>query len=327
MRRRVAEDAHAFEREVEQDPFLYEAIEGFEDLHVSDIQQALDELDDRLDRKTRRRIVIPWKMVAGVAAIIGVGVALFSVLPMSGDGNMANESTPAEAETEATQGPDYKPRYVQPSFSVLEAPEVEAIATADSTETVPDEMEEAVALAEPVVIPAQEETQRSERVAPTNADSKNQYRQVAKESADASTDIADADDGGTTTNAESEVGISADFAMEETAAPSKAIEQLSVSSEKSTPQNARTASTATPSNGMKAYRQYLSDGVKKADDMPRGSVVVSFEFDKNGQPRKVKVERSLCSSCDKQAIKLIENGPNWIAPDRKQRMTIEVPFQ
>lgn len=77
---------------------------------------------------------------------------------------------------------------------------------------------------------------------------------------------------------------------------------------------------------MASYRQYLNNNLQKSEGMPSGTVIVTFEFDKDGKPKKVEVAKSLCTACDAEAKRLIENGPAWDVEDRKERATIEVVF-
>ena len=39
--------------------------------------------------------------------------------------------------------------------------------------------------------------------------------------------------------------------------------------------------------------------------------MLSFDVDDNGIPRNIRVEKSLCASCDEEAIRLLKEGPKW----------------
>ncbi|PVY36123.1 energy transducer TonB [Pontibacter virosus] len=43
-----------------------------------------------------------------------------------------------------------------------------------------------------------------------------------------------------------------------------------------------------------------------------GRVVIGFVVNEKGELKEIEVLKSLCSSCDKEAIRLVENMPNWI---------------
>jgi len=49
-----------------------------------------------------------------------------------------------------------------------------------------------------------------------------------------------------------------------------------------------------------------------------GTVILTFRINKSGRPEKIKVKKSLHENCDKQAIQLLMNGPNWTNEGKKQ---------
>ncbi|HZI54947.1 MAG TPA: TonB family protein, partial [Chitinophagaceae bacterium] len=57
-----------------------------------------------------------------------------------------------------------------------------------------------------------------------------------------------------------------------------------------------------------------------------GTVELSFEVDKNGVPYNIKVKKSLCETCDKEAIRLIKEGPKWKRKVKKGKATVTVSF-
>lgn len=87
-----------------------------------------------------------------------------------------------------------------------------------------------------------------------------------------------------------------------------------------------------PEPGWDKYDSYLANNVIIPDDFKpvkteTNSVQVSFEVDKNGEPVNFKVEKSLCSSCDKEAIRLIKAGPKWKRnANKKGRTTVTINF-
>lgn len=88
-----------------------------------------------------------------------------------------------------------------------------------------------------------------------------------------------------------------------------------------------------PADGWDKYDAYLANNLKAADEFKpkqtntEGSVEVSFEIDKNGEPTNFKIEKSLCSKCDKEAIRLIKEGPKWKrTADKKGRTNVIIKF-
>jgi TonB family protein len=87
-----------------------------------------------------------------------------------------------------------------------------------------------------------------------------------------------------------------------------------------------------PADGWDYYDTYLSNNLnvpetfetKKAGRI--NEVQVSFEVNKDGEPINIKIEKSLCDKCDKEAIRLIKEGPKWKRKAKKGRTTVTVPF-
>jgi hypothetical protein len=48
-----------------------------------------------------------------------------------------------------------------------------------------------------------------------------------------------------------------------------------------------------------------------------GEVVLSFTINNNGRPENIKVVKSSCAACEKLAVALLENGPDWIVEKQK----------
>lgn len=88
-----------------------------------------------------------------------------------------------------------------------------------------------------------------------------------------------------------------------------------------------------PADGWENYDTYLSNNLVLPDELKNkpstssaAAVEVSFEVDAKGQPINIRVEKSLCEKCDKEAIRLIKEGPKWKQNARNGRTTVTVPF-
>lgn len=95
----------------------------------------------------------------------------------------------------------------------------------------------------------------------------------------------------------------------------------------------RTLIEPEPVDGWVKYDSYLANNLNIPDDfIPKksqsdNSVLVSFEVDKNGEPVNIRVEKSLCSTCDKEAIRLIKEGPKFKRMAKKKgRTTVTINF-
>ena len=88
-----------------------------------------------------------------------------------------------------------------------------------------------------------------------------------------------------------------------------------------------------PADGWEKYDSYLANNLNTPDDFKQqktnagNSVELSFEVDKTGEPVNIRIEKSLCSSCDKEAIRLIKEGPKWKRnASKKGRTTVTIQF-
>lgn len=77
------------------------------------------------------------------------------------------------------------------------------------------------------------------------------------------------------------------------------------------------------------FYKYVTDSLRKPGSAAwqsiKGPVILSFKINRNGEPYKIKIEKSLCDECDKEAIRLLTNGPKWKHTDNK-RNTVTINF-
>lgn len=86
-----------------------------------------------------------------------------------------------------------------------------------------------------------------------------------------------------------------------------------------------------PVDGWNNYDTYLVNNLNVPQQFrPRqnegGEVEISFEVNQYGQPINIKIEKSLCDACDKEAIRLIREGPKWKRKTKKGRTVVKVGF-
>ncbi len=75
-------------------------------------------------------------------------------------------------------------------------------------------------------------------------------------------------------------------------------------------------------NDMASFDEYVTTHKKtcldNAGNEIHGMVILKFNINKNGRPEKIKVNQSLNTTCDNQAIALLNNGPNWKSSSNKK---------
>jgi hypothetical protein len=83
-----------------------------------------------------------------------------------------------------------------------------------------------------------------------------------------------------------------------------------------------------PAVGYKEYESYLRrEMIRPVEDDcegVKGKVVLTFSINGNGRPYDISVTKSLCSSADAEAIRLLREGPGWISGDKNAQ--VEVRF-
>ena len=85
--------------------------------------------------------------------------------------------------------------------------------------------------------------------------------------------------------------------------------------------------TPQPVIGKRKYQKYLKENrVRPTDEkcaQVKGKVVLTFLVNKEGRPFYIKVKESLCESSDKEAIRLIQEGPDWIYGNKSVEITVK----
>ena len=66
-----------------------------------------------------------------------------------------------------------------------------------------------------------------------------------------------------------------------------------------------------PAMGLQAYRLYFNN-LAKTSALGSGEVTLLFAINAQGRPIGISIKNSGGKKRDKEAIKILENGPNWI---------------
>lgn len=85
--------------------------------------------------------------------------------------------------------------------------------------------------------------------------------------------------------------------------------------------------TLEPSVGYAQFDDYIANNLRMPESYktrPSGEVQLEFDVDRRGQPVNITVLKSLCESCDEEAIRLLKEGPKWKKKrNKKGRITIK----
>lgn len=79
-----------------------------------------------------------------------------------------------------------------------------------------------------------------------------------------------------------------------------------------------------PVDGHKDYLRYLDERKVYPDDedLPHGKVTLRFEVDSAGRPADIEVIRSLGPAADREAVRLVREGPDWMPGKGSVRLDI-----
>lgn len=86
-----------------------------------------------------------------------------------------------------------------------------------------------------------------------------------------------------------------------------------------------------PADGWNNYDTYLANNVNipetfRTKQTSGGEVELSFDVNKEGEPVNIRIEKSLCETCDKEAIRLVKEGPKWKRKGKKGRTSVTISF-
>ena len=93
---------------------------------------------------------------------------------------------------------------------------------------------------------------------------------------------------------------------------------------------------AKPTKGARAYNRYLKRNLVYPDaakeNSIEGNVVVEAEITVDGKITNLRVVESLGFGCDQEAIRLINDGPDWVAGEKFgnaiiDKVRVTVPFK
>lgn len=261
---RKGKDAHRLEKEAMKDPFLSDALDGFQAVEGNHVE-SIEEMRRRISRRTRshRDSITKWSIAASLLICLGFGSYFWLNRQLS---------MPAQSPLAVVMEEQAAPLQQAPLAGIA----------ADSMQ----EHESALGAGE------------------------------AKAKVSESTPQSPATDVSATVVAETSVAQVAVYS-----APCEDVAVADIVAEEEAPVAATALARSMPRHipqpviGEEAYREYLKKELIHPHDSlckgVSGTVVVEFHINEKGRPVDLKVKQSLCESADKEALRLIEKGPDW----------------
>lgn len=343
-------EMHALERAALDDPFLADAIEGYELLDADSNRGNIKELNTRLAKRTAVLNGAAWWRVAAAILIVVTGAFLTYFLFIKDDElQLAKIEKNSAPDTESTQAPrsstvsgsdslaaEALQLPVRPDSLAAQASQLPVYTRPDSMAAPSDEQD--VRNAYTPIQSLSKNRPRKRRSSSEPGKEREQQFVAANKSTHIDSIVPEAV---TTdqllrskTSEEKAVALKKkeEFIVRDTAA----FQKDAVASHNDNKRNATVAAnlaaevlTAAPVVDWRTYYEYL-DRDKKVpveDSGRHGTVVVNFTVKRSGKLTDFKIEKSLSPSLDKEAIRLVKEGPGWkVLKGRQAKATLVVNF-
>ena len=286
--RMTATEMHAMEKAALEDPFLADAMEGLEAAPVSAIQADMQVLSEKLEQRVTPAKVVPmrpkqpWMAIAAAAVIlVGLAMTILYTNPVPPPPAIAKVETPAREEASPI---------VQADSAVTPAP------APSSPAIVEKKSEVAKRVDAPKAITNNEITDNDSK-----QDSSTKLIAAAPEAKDKGATVF----GYATQKAKIDKESSARM---RSVAPA-AVPMADKAKKESTGGRIYTE----PADGWSAWEVYILNNLRRPKDPAlHGNVVVSFSVNpETGKPFDLKIDKGLHPLYDKEAIRLIKEGPVW----------------
>jgi len=286
---RKGKEAHCIEKEAMKDPFLADALEGYEKTegnHQREVSKLQKEITRRQKRITSKSLnkrpshLKAWSIAASILIVVGVGTwFLLDHSPIAKDipqtvmfeEELLAVSPEADTLRDSVEKIPEKTPIAQATPEKANKKEIQQIELTDHNE----------AIQEDAMVMSEEESAPTPQTPPVMV-----QEAEAKVAARAVTEVPVKDESVTTS-----------------------------------PQ---------PVTGMQAYMDYIQRNMKRPTDEEcrdvKGAVVVMFKIGQSGRPYNIRVTQGLCTSINKEAIRLIINGPDWKKGQTSDEATITINF-
>jgi len=286
--KRYGEEARWIEKEALSDPFLQDAIDGYDKVNDRP-SYHLKRLEERLAKRTKRKFNFLrfWGIVAAILIIICLSMLFF----LNSRVNVLRDTAFLENHKDDVIS-NYKIDSVQyAEDSVLYTKKDSVQYTKDSIITT-------------------NQIANNSIVRPEETEKLKTNRAVAQE---AQNNMSEEPEQYTLSNEETQALFLSD--------------KKSGKIYKSADNPAQTQTqTPKPEKGNKAYSEYIERNRRQLPDAncdnQHGKVILIFHVNNQGRPVDVAILRSLCPEADKEAVRLLQNGPNWTVSDLSARLEV-----
>lgn len=387
---RKGKEAHRIEKEAMQDPFLADALEGFEKVEGDHLRQ-MELLRKQIARKSSKKRTFPlraWSVAASLLIIIGAGTYYIIKdveMPMALEMDLATVVFEEETIPQKTDTTQEKVMEAVPAgaLAVSASPQAKKQKVAPAPVPVAEDVIVSV-LADEAIVEAEEKCEEAAvevtdvykqkiaavaAVAPSkeNTDVKLETKPQALQpmlagAAKVKGRVTDQDGEALTgasihirgTNRGTVSGVDGSFELPANSGEKievqyigydpamlavdtsqvlyvalqenqDALSEVVVVGYGSRKKSSKTPA-AQPLKGERSYRKYLQKNMRRPSDEckeVKGEVMLTFAINEEGRPYDICVVKSLCPSADEEAIRLVNEGPDWKKSRELAILTIE----
>jgi hypothetical protein len=349
------EEMHKLEKEALDDAFLADALEGY--AFTQQPVRDIEELQKKLNNRTETTKAIPfgktfslsfaWKAVAMIILVLGIGWAVYQFSFNANEKDLAvvnkkEERKVEQQSTSASTTPENDSALKEQAAQVQKTDNTRAtnsyktttattrrnkkkannepqIGSIVSEQSDSDQAEDQKALNEVAIAP-----RRTFNYDVATPDKDVRIRGVAKQRMEDTPVVV-----GYGTQRKSDVTGSVIVLEKDTTNP---VQELVVG--KSIPDSLRSKphiafTNVEPEEGSDFYDDYITHNLSIPEEIKTkktsGEVELSFEINDEGKAVNIKVEKSLCEACDKEAIRLVQEGPK-LKKKNKQKGKLKIRF-
>lgn len=355
---RKGKEAHRLEKEAMQDPFLADAMEGYDGTKENPthrIEALRKQVSVRSARKKQHR-AIGWSIAA--CLLLGVGMTTFFLsqkesLPEGEDTRIAREQSPLavpapESPTpqpaiEATQQREVVEKNEEAPRIVAAQPMAAEIRMAEETRVVEDSSHQkattASLLANTRKVHGKVTDQHGEPIIGASVVVRGTNRGTTSDlngnfvlNFDAKKELVVNYIGYEPITLPADTSKNLLIAMNDDRQTLDEVVVVGYGSQKRQSMTGTAAALKIPGKpqptiGWKAFRKYLKENLFRPTDAEcvrvKGKVVLTFGVSQEGRPEDITVKKPLCPSADAEAILLIEDGPDWTVGDEPVEISIK----
>ena len=310
---RHGKEAHKLERESMRDPFLSDAIDGF-DIVSENHTERIGDMRRRILRKTNQ--TNRWMTYAGIAAslVFIISIGGYFLFNDSQDNYLAQSDFLHKNEAVAEQ-------MAAESMAIIEEEEIDAKEKISYESVKPEQQSASKERREPVsrTSSAQYEVSNNKAIDVTEKEVVVEEIIIAPEMiivVEDEKDLISYEDAKV-----SQETVKMPDSIDLQASRSKKLERGIAAALVFTPE---------PMIGWENYEKYLTDSLRASaiGDCAKlkGAVEVTFDIDENGFPLDFVISKSLCRDADAEAIRLIKDGSLWTNKGGYKSMKVVVKF-